>query len=98
MCLNGCCGLYTYEEAFANGIVTLSYDDFKKRTEERKERAAKPETWPEIKIDHQGLIWNTDGKVLINLFKCTHHVMRVNEWMQKKENRASINVTCGIKS
>jgi hypothetical protein len=79
--------MYTYEEAFSKGIVTLSLEDFRKATAERKERAAKPETWPEVKIDHHGLIWNTDGKVLVNLFKCAHHVMRVNEWTHSKEYR-----------
>ncbi len=82
-----CVRTYTYEEAFSKGIVTLSYDDFKKRTEERNERAAKPETRPAVQIDHHGLIWNTDGKVLVNLFKCAYHVMRVNEWVHSEEYR-----------
>lgn len=89
MCV-GCGASYTYEEAFAKGIVTLSYEDFKKRTAERKERASKPETWAEVKIDKHGLIWNTDGLVLINLFKCNYLVQRVNKWVQDEKNRAPI--------
>ena len=94
MCV-GCGGLYTYEEAFAKGIVTLSYEDFKRATAERKERAAKPETWAEVKIDKHGLIWNTDGLVLVNLFQCSHLVRRVNKWVTSAEYREYVQKTNG---
>jgi len=92
-----CGGTIDFESAQKIGYIApdLSKEEWKKRQSEYGLRLA--EDRPPVPIDHRGLIW-VDNKIMVNLFKCTHHVMRVNEWMQKKENRASINVTCGIKS
>ena len=91
-----CCGSIDFDSAKQAGYIApdLSKEEWKKRASNFGLKLDHER--PPVPIDPRGLIW-VDNKIMVNLFQCFHHVMRVNEWMQKKENRASVEA-CGIKS